>query len=150
MPLRTIDFNATKRFTDGDDWIELRTGGLTKHESDVIRDLTANYRIDPASLDNPGAAMVEVNNRVADANRVLFDVLCVAWSQDGPPNAAAYDELDEESGRWVDDCISEILAERRKRAEGKSRSSARPPKPATSSPKAASSTSRRTRPKSTS
>ena len=141
MPLRTADLTSTRRFEDGQDWLVLRTGGLTKGESDRLNDLTGALMVDPTAFGAPpgsAAARVEIERRTAEANRALFALLCTEWSLDTPPTGEAYDGLDLESGQWVDGCIEEILRERRERAEGKARSSKRPRKPASSSWRAAS------------
>jgi hypothetical protein len=140
MPLRKADITNSKRFEDGQDWIVLRVGGLTKGESDQLRDLTAAFKMDPRAFagEDDQAAMVEINNRVAQANRALFEILCVDWSL-GEVSGAAYSELDEESGRWVDEQIAEVLAERRKRAEGNGSSKRKPRARGSSSAKAAAS-----------
>lgn len=117
MPLRRTDLNNTRRFEDGDAWLELRVGGLTKSEADEVRDAQAALRVDAAS------ATAEINQRTAAANRLLFSILAVAWSLDGEPDGEAYSLLDEESGNWVDECIEQVLRERRERAEKKPRSS---------------------------
>lgn len=142
MPLRKTDLSSTERFEDGDAWLVLRVGGLTKGESDRLRDLTAAFRMDPRVFVEQNAdsdSMIEINNRVAQANRALFEILAVDWSL-GEITADAYSELDEESGRWVDQCIGEVLAARRARAEKNSPSSRKPRGRASSSGKAAAST----------
>jgi hypothetical protein len=138
MPLRKADMTSTRKFEDGSDFIVLRVGGLTKGESDRLRDLTASFRMDPGALvaDPEAAASIEVNNRVAQANQALFLILCTEWSA-GPVTAQAYAELDEESGRWVDECIAEVLKERRERAEKNGRSPRKRSARGTSSAKAA-------------
>lgn len=139
MPLRKADLTTTKKFEDGDDWMVLRVGGLSKGESDRVRDLTAAYSMDPSVLAGEiteQSAKIEVNNRVAEANRALFAILCTDWSL-GDVNSQAYAALDEESGRWVDECIGEVLAARRERAEGNARSSPKPRRRGSSSGKAA-------------
>ncbi len=121
MGLKFANTQETKRFEDGDDYLVLRTE-LTKHESDQLVDLQSGYRIDPAALTSDPQAnrQVELIQRTADANRQLFAVLAVEWSMgDDKPTAADYDRLDQASGKWVDDCITEILLERQRRAEGK-------------------------------
>ena len=136
MPLRQADVKTTRRFEDGEAWIELRVQ-LTKGERDRLRDLTASYSIDAtgtAQTQDPG--MVEINNRVAQANRALFEMLCVDWSLPGEPSGAAYAGLDDESGQWVDDCIEKVLRERRERAEKNAPSPRKPTRRATSSAKA--------------
>lgn len=140
MPLRKADTNTTRRFEDGEDWMELRTGGLTKGEADRVRDLTAAFRVDPralAGVADADQAMVELNQRVAQANKLLFALLCTGWSL-GEVSAEAYEALDQQSGEWVDECIATVLAERRARAEKNPPSSKRPSRRAGSSAKAAS------------
>lgn len=139
MPLRKADTTTTRKFEDGSDWIELRTQ-LTKGEGDQVRDLTASYRLDPNALGGgDDASSVEINNRVALANAALFTVLCQGWSL-GEVSADAYRGLDEESGRWVDDCIQQVLRERRERAEGNAPTSGKPRRRGSSSGTAAAST----------
>jgi len=127
MPLRKTDLTSTRRFEDGNDYLVLRVGGLSKGEGDRVRDLTAAYKVDPATLagTNDEAAMIELASRTAQANRLLFELLCQEWSLEGAPNGDAYAALDEESGRWVDDCIEQVLRERRERAVKNGRSSAK-------------------------
>lgn len=133
MPLRKADLTATKKFEDGDAWLVLRTQ-LTKGEGDTVRDLTAGYRLEQGNT--PDEMQVEISNRVADANRALFEILCVEWSL-GEVSGQAYADLDNESGQWVDECIQEVLRERRARAEKNSPSSKKPRARASSSRRAA-------------
>lgn len=142
MPLRTTDFTNIERFTDDGAWIELRVGGLSKGESDLIADLTTGYKVDAAALAGAGNArqQVEIDQKIADANRALFEVLCTGWSLELPTTGAAYASLDEESGRWVDEQIGKVLEKRRKRAEGKAPSSTKPKGRAGSSRRAPAST----------
>lgn len=128
MPLRKADTSETRRFEDGEDWLELRVA-LNKHEADLLLDMTQSYRVDAGALtgDPDADQRVELFGQSAGANRWLFGVLAVAWSYGkDKPTATDYDEFDEQSGAWVDRCINEVLAERRRRAEGKARSSAKP------------------------
>lgn len=145
MPLRTTDFSATRKFEDGQDYLVLRVGGLSKSEGDHVRDLTAAYKVDPraaaAATAAGGDAMaaVEVEQRTAQANAALFEILCSEWSlRDAddhpiPVSGEAYADLDEESGRWVDDCIETVLRERRERAEKNAGTSRKRPARASSS-----------------
>lgn len=138
MPLRQADISATRRFEDGDAWLVLRVN-LTKGESDAIRDAAMGYSLRPGDLAGKTpeeAAAVEITNRTAAANRKLFEILCDSWSL-GEVSGDAYSRLDDESGEWVDECIQEVLAERRKRAEKNGRSSAKPRRRASSSARAA-------------
>lgn len=139
MPLRKADLKATRRFEDGDAWLVLRTGGLAKGEADHLNDLTGALSIDPAAFSDPGsvAGRVEIERRTAEANRALFELLCVEWSLEDDPTGQAYAALDSESGEWVDECISEVLRERRERAEKKEPSSKKPRARASSSAAAA-------------
>jgi hypothetical protein len=135
MPLRRTDFSATRKFEDGDAWMVLRVGGLSKGESDLLSDLTGTIKVDAASAQaglTPDT--VEIERKVAQANRMLFVLLCQDWSI-GDVTETAYAELDEESGRWVDECIGEVLRERRERAEKNAAISKRPRKPVSSSRK---------------
>ena len=118
MPLRKADLTTTKRFEDGADWLVLRVGGLTKGEADHVSDLTGALKIDPqAFAGSPDvAASIEIEKRTAQANRLLFEILCSEWSL-GEVTGVAYSELDNASGQWVDKCIAEVLEEHRKRAE---------------------------------
>lgn len=129
MPLRKADVTSTRKFEDDADWLVLRVQ-LTKGEADAVRDLTASYRLDPQE-----ATSVEVNNRVAQANRALFQILADSWSL-GEISGEAYSALDVESGQWVDGCIAEVLKERRERAEKNAPTSRKPRARATSSAKA--------------
>ena len=141
MPLRKADLTSTRKFEDGQDWLVLRVGGLTKGEADHLNDLTGALKIDPAALAGaPGgvAAKLEIERRTAEANRALFELLCLEWSLEDAPTGEAYSGLDDESGRWVDDCIEQVLRERRERAEKNARSSKKPARRASSSAKAAS------------
>jgi hypothetical protein len=142
MPLRKADLTSTRKFEDenGQDWLVLRVGGLTKGEADRLNDLTGAMMIDPQSFGQPdaSAAKIEIERRTAEANRALFELLCSEWSLEDEPNGAAYDALELESGQWVDECISDVLRERRERAEKKGRSGKRPSRRASSSAKAAS------------
>jgi hypothetical protein len=113
LPLRKADVTQTRRFEDGDDWLVIRTE-LTKGESDLVKDLSSALR--PASEDGLIVA-VEVQQHVAEANRKLFDILAEDWSLGGECTGQAYSALDEESGRWIDECIGEVLQARRERAE---------------------------------
>ena len=146
MPLRKADLTSTRRFEDGKDWIVLRVGGLTKAEADHVADLSAALKIDPQALagESPEVgASIEIEKHTHQANRALIEILCDSWSlkdDDGnaiPVSAQAYSDLDNESGQWVDKCISEVLAERRKRAEGNVPSPRKPRARASSSGKAA-------------
>lgn len=133
MPLRRADLTNTRRFDDGDSYLVLRVGGLTKGEADRMRDAQAALRIDAASVaggDAGRAAMVEIDQRTAAANRLLFDILAVDWSLDGNPTGESYAALDQESGEWVDECIAKVLSERRERAEKNVRSSRKRSAPA--------------------
>jgi hypothetical protein len=131
VPLRKADVTSTRKFEDDTDWLVLRTI-LTKGESDAIRDLTASYHLDPTAVTDG----IEVNNRVAQANRALFEILCDSWSL-GEVSGDAYSALEVESGQWVDECIAEVLRERRERAEKNGRTSKRPARRGGSSAKAA-------------
>jgi hypothetical protein len=131
-----------KRFDDGDQWLELRVGGLSKGESDLLTDVQTSMNLNTIDgVVRPGDAQkIEINRRIADANQALFDILCINWSLDVDPSAEAYADLDEESGQWVDECIGKVLEERRKRAEGngsavssRRRSSAKPKRSAAAS-----------------
>lgn len=147
MPLRKTDFSATRKFEDGQDWMVLRVGGLSKSEADHVRDLTAAYKLDArAAAGGTNAeqmASVEVEQRTAQANAALFETLCIEWSvrdDDGHPlpvTQDAYADLDEESGQWVDSCIAQVLRERRERAEKNVGTSRKPRARGSSSPKAA-------------
>jgi hypothetical protein len=137
MPLRKADLTSTRRFEDGNDWLVLRVGGLTKGESDHLADLTRAMKVSQEALTGaPDLASMEIEMRTADANRALFALLCVEWSV-GAVTGEAYSELDEESGRWVDECLAEVLQERRARAEGNGGSPRKPRARASSSAKAA-------------
>lgn len=136
MPLRRTDFSTTRKFEDGADWLVLRVGGLSKGESDLLTDLTGTIKVDTQSAQTGGAPeTVEIERKVAQANRALFVLLCKDWSI-GDVSEQAYAELDEESGRWVDECIAEALRERRERAEKNAGSSKKPRARASSSAKA--------------
>jgi len=136
VPLRMTDKKNTRRFEDGDDnWLELRVGGLSKGESDLLTDVQTSMSLDTADgVVRPGDAQkIEINRRIAEANQELFVILCTSWSLDVDPSREAYSNLDEGSGQWVDECIAEVLKERRERAEGnptaassRPRSSAKP------------------------
>lgn len=146
MPLRMTNKQDTKRFDDGDGtWLELRVGGLSKGESDLLTDVQTSMQLNTTDgVVRPGDAQkIEINRRIAEANQALFGILCTDWSLDVDPGPEAYGNLDEESGQWVDECIGKVLEERRKRAEGnptggssRRRSSAKP-KPRVTSSKAA-------------
>ena len=138
MPLRKADVTGTKRFEDGEEWLELRVE-LTKGEGDRLRDLTASYRLPADVIGTADAASVEIRQRVAEGNRALFDFLAVAWSLPDEPTAATYAALDEESGRWVDECIEAVLHERRERAVKNGRTSKKRTARASSSARAAAS-----------
>lgn len=144
MPLRTADMTSTRRFEDGDDYLVLRVGGLTKGEADRLHDITAAYKIDPSLLagvaDPQQAARIEIDQRTMQANQALFALLVVEWSLPQEPTGQAYADLDQESGNWVDECIGEVLRERQKRAVKNAPSSAKPRKRASSSARAAAST----------
>lgn len=125
MPLRKADLTSTKRFEDGTDWLVLRSGGLSKGEADLVSDLTGALKLDPQALSGQPEDVqqsIEIEKRTAQANRVLFEILCVEWSL-GDVSGEAYSELDNESGQWVDECIGEILRERRESAKKKPASS---------------------------
>jgi hypothetical protein len=122
MPLRKADVTGTKRFEDGEDWLELRLE-LSKGESDRLRDLTASYRLPADQVGTADAGSVEIRQRIAEGNRALFEFLAVAWSLPDELSGAGYAALDEESGRWVDECIETVLRERRERAVKNGRSS---------------------------
>lgn len=140
MPLRKADLTSTRKFEDGQDWLVLRVGGLTKGEADRLNDLTGAMMIDPEAFGQPDGTnrKIEIERRTAEANRALFELLCTEWSLEGAPNGDAYDGLDLESGQWIDECISEVLRERRERAEKKGPSAAKRSGRASSSAKAAS------------
>jgi hypothetical protein len=116
MPLRTVDVTKTRRFEDGDAWLEIRTE-LSKAESDAVNDATSAL--------SPTSTGVEVVQRTAQANQKLFGILAQDWSLGGECNAGAYAGLDKESGDWVDECIAAVLRERRERAEKNSPSSSK-------------------------
>lgn len=121
MPLRMTNKQDIKRFDDGDGtWLELRTGGLSKGESDQLTDVQTSMQLNTTDgVVRPGDAQkIEINRRIAEANQALFGILCTDWSLDVDPGPEAYGNLDEESGQWVDECIGKVLEERRKRAEG--------------------------------
>lgn len=129
MPLRMTDKKTIKRFDDGDVWIELRVGGLTKGESDDLADVQTSMSLDaPDGVVSPGDAQrIEINRRIAEANQKLFSILCKDWSLDIDPSEEAYGNLDTESGRWIDECIADVLAERNARAEGNPTGESSPP-----------------------
>lgn len=118
MPLTRADLTKTRKFEDGESWLVLRTQ-LTKHDADVVAELNNNFRVDAGALAGVVDAdrSVELRSRLVDTNRTLFALLVVEWSAGDNPTASDYDVLDEDSGAWVDKCISEVLVERRKRAE---------------------------------
>lgn len=120
MPLRMTDKKKTKRFESDGDWIELRVGGLTKGETDSLADLQTSMSLDtPDGVVRPGDSQrIEINRRIAEANQRLFAILCVDWSLPSDPSSQAYSDLDEDSGRWIDECIGDVLEERRRQAEG--------------------------------
>lgn len=136
MPLRKADTSATRKFEDGDAWLVLRTGGLTKGEADHLADITSTLDVNPAALSDPSAAALEVKRHTAHANRALFELLCIDWSL-GEVSGEAYSQLDQESGEWVDECLRQVIVERQERAEKNVRSSKRPSRRASSSAKAA-------------
>ena len=138
MPLRKADVTGTKRFEDGEEWLELRLE-LTKGEADRLRDLTASYRLPADVIGTADAASVEIRQRVAEGNRALFEFLAIAWSLEDDPTGAAYATLDEDSGKWVDECIATVLRERRERAEKNGRTSKKRTARASSSARAAAS-----------
>ena len=136
MPLRNADHASTRRFEDAGAYLVLRVGGLSKGEADRLRDLTARYRIDPATLAGASqqqAAKIEIDQRTEQANQLLFELLCVEWSLPDAPTAEAYAGLDDESGEWVDGCIEQVLRERRERAEKNAGSSVKRSKRVSSS-----------------
>lgn len=144
MPLRKANTADTERFEDGDAWLELRLE-LTKSESDRVKDLTARVEVDPsevvAAAKEGREPKVELGQQVERANQALFGILAQAWSLgSGKPGAADYAVLDEESGRWVDDCIEQALVRRRERAvKNVSSSKKRTARATSSAPAAASS-----------
>jgi hypothetical protein len=127
MPLRKADTTVTRRFEDGEDWIELRVR-LTKGQRDQLADIQQNYRVDGRALtgDPEADRSVEMRGRIAEFNRAAFGFLCTGWSLSETPDIAQYVALDEESGAWVDKCISEVLIERAS-AEGNDESSSTTP-----------------------
>jgi hypothetical protein len=120
MPLTKADTSKTHRFEDGPDWIELRIE-LDKGTQDQIADATATRYVVGDS-----GEVLQIVSQQHRANPVLFHHMCVAWSLSDTPTMAEYDELDPESGRWVDKCIGEALSMRKKRAEGNDPSKSRP------------------------
>lgn len=133
MPLRRADRTKIRRFTDGEDWLELREV-ISKHDRDVVAEVQQNLRVDPRlwAGDPEADERVELRARIVEGNRTLFALLAVRWSREEAPTADAYDQLDEESGEWVDQCVKEILTARRERAEGNA-PSASPPETSPSS-----------------
>jgi hypothetical protein len=125
MPLNMVDRASTRRFEDGDDWIELRTA-LSKHDSDALDELRSNYRVDAGALAGIPTREIEMRSHLVDFNRRAFELLCVAWSLDVAPTANEYDKLDVPSGQWVDQCVSDVIVQRAARAEGKSSESPQP------------------------
>lgn len=123
MPLRKADVTKTRRFEDGDDWLLIRTE-ITKSEADAVADASSALKA--------GMTGVEVVQQTALANRRLFEILAEDWSLGGECTGEAYSTLDEDSGRWVDECIAEVLRERRERAEKNVPTSKRQRKPVTS------------------
>lgn len=136
MPLRKADLSATRKFEDGDAWMVLRTGGLTKGEADHLADLTSSLGVNPAALADASVAQLEVKRHTAAGNRALFELLCLDWSL-GEVSGEAYSALDQDSGEWVDQCILEVIRERQQRAVKNVPSSGKRSRRASSSAKAA-------------
>ncbi|HZV74585.1 MAG TPA: hypothetical protein VFF79_12780 [Conexibacter sp.] len=126
MPLAKVDRDQTRRFTDGDAWLVLRTQ-LSAHESNAVEDLSSRVSIDARAAAGDGNVdpRVEFRGSVAEVRKALFGYLVHSWSLGDSPIVEDYADLDSASGAWVNDCMDKVLAERAKRAEGNGRSTRR-------------------------
>lgn len=144
MPLRRTDITLTKKFEDGDDWIELRKR-MTHGQRLDIAQLNQSYRVEAAALAGLEGAdrRIEMEARIAATKRMAFGFLVVGWSlkddagKDIEPSLIAYDSLDEESGAWVDECIDAVLGELNQASAEGNGSGPKPKSSAKRSPSAA-------------
>lgn len=124
------DTSKTKRYEDGDAWLELRVE-FSKRDDAIINDHSGPRRV----LSDGG---IEFVDREATASPAIFGLLAVKWSlSDGKPTSDQYSRLRAETGRWVDECLNDAIKTGRGEIEGKDQPQTPPATSPDSSPEEA-------------